>query len=98
MGNFSRIEPIQHINGSSNRVSAIRGYTKEERAEKVKEIDALVEEHAQMAAIRQKIQKDYPNPQMLSFKELLNQEINGKHEKPSPSENEEGFILDIKIK
>ena len=49
-----------------------------------------------MLDIRREIKEKYPNPEKLSFPELLEREMNGENNKPVPAEDENGFILDIK--
>ncbi|MCQ2591243.1 MAG: hypothetical protein MJ188_00540 [Treponema sp.] len=77
----------------SDRIDAVRGYSKEERKEVLKQIEASIAEHEEMTEIRRYIQKKYPNPENLSFKECLKQALKG----DSPVEDEDsGYILDIR--
>ena len=55
-----------------------------------------IKEHAEMLAIHRGIKEKYPNPENLSFAELLEQGKNQAVESKANPEDDEGFILDIK--
>lgn len=78
-----RIEGIQRI----ARVEPVRGYTLAERVAKLRQIER---EAADRAEIREYLAK-YPNPDHLSFADLLEQAIKGQ----KITEEELDYILDI---
>ena len=84
MGKIGRIERFSY---SSRRVERITRYTPEERAAKIKEIEQAV---ADRAEIREYLAK-FPNPEHLSFAELLEQAMNNQ----KSNDDELDYILDI---
>ena len=84
MGEIRRIERISY---NSGRVERVTNYTPEERAAKIKEI-ALAE--ADRAEIREYLAK-FPNPEHLSFAELLEQALSNQ----KANDDELAYILDI---
>ena len=71
MGEIRRIERISY---NSGRVERITRYTPEERAAKIKEIEQAAADRAEIRALLAK----YPNPDHLSFAELLEQALYNK--------------------
>ena len=90
-----RIDSIQSIRYDSTVVTPVRGYTKSERKAKMEAIEKQIAQHEEITAIHREIKKQYPNPQKLSFKELLQQEMDGE-ENSVNQEDDDGFIIDIK--
>ena len=82
-----RIESIGRISYNAGRIEPVRGYTKKEIAAKLKIIE---QENADRAEIRALLAK-YPNPDHLSFEELLEQAENER----KVQNNNLGYILDI---
>ena len=93
-----RIESIQRIKYDSTVVTPVRRYTKSEKQAKMEMIEKQISNHEEMTAIHREIKEKYPNPQKLSFKELLQQEMKGGPDSDSIAnqEDDEGFILDLK--
>ena len=93
-----RIESIQRIKYDSTVVTPVRRYTKSEKQAKMEMIEKQISNHEEMTAIHREIKQKYPNPQKLSFKELLQQEMKGGPDSDSIAnqEDEDGFILDLK--
>lgn len=81
-----RIEPIGRIERIAG-VEKIRGYTPAERIAKIKEIEKLLADRAEIQAYLAK----FPNPEHLSFSELLERATNENKMK----EEELGYILNI---
>lgn len=82
-----RIERIGRVSFDAGRVEPVRRYTPEEWAEKIKEIEQAAADRAELRALLAK----YPNPNHLSFAELLEQAINGGQIK----DDDLDYILDI---
>ena len=89
------IESIHRIQYDSTVVTPVRGYTKSERKAKMETIEKQIAKHEEITAIHREIKKQYPNPQKLSFKELLQQEMS-EEQNAASQENDDGFIIDIK--
>ena len=83
----SKISGISRISYDSSRVNPVRRHTK---AEVDAIFDAVEEQEKDRAEIREYLAR-FPNPNHLSFSELLEQERNG-----SQDSDDEGFVLDIK--
>ena len=90
-----RIESIQRIKYDSTVVTPVRRYTKSEKQAKMEMLEKQISNHEEMTAIHREIKQKYPNPQKLSFKELLQQEMSGEGNTVN-QEDDEGFILDLK--
>jgi hypothetical protein len=84
---MDEIHRIERISYNSGRVERITRYTPEKRAAKIKEI-ALAE--ADRAEIREYLAK-FPNPEHLSFAELLEQALSNQ----KTNDDELAYILDI---
>ncbi len=84
MGEIRRIERISY---NSGRVERVTRYTPEERAAKIKEIEQATADRAEIRALLAK----YPNPDHLSFAELLEQALNNQ----KLNDDELAYILDI---
>ena len=84
MGEIGRIERVSY---NAGRVERITRYTPEERAAKIREIEQVAADRAELRALLAK----YPNPDHLSFAELLEQAINGGQIK----DDDLDYILDI---
>ena len=84
MGGIERIERITY---NAGRVERITGYTPEERAAKIREIEQAA---ADRAEIREYLAK-FPNPNHLSFAELLEQALSNH----KTNDEELDYILDI---
>ena len=82
----SKISGITSIGYDSSRVQPVRRHTK---AEVDAIFDAVEEQEKDRAEIREYLAK-YPNPNHLSFSELLAQNKAG-----SQGEDDEGYVLDI---
>lgn len=82
-----RIEGIGRIAYDSGRVEPVRRYTPEERAAKIREIEQEAADRAELRALLAK----YPNPDHLSFAELLEQAVNSGQIK----DDDLDYILDI---
>lgn len=82
-----KIGGIRRVSFTSGRVEKVRNYTAKERAEKLKEIDRAAAERAE---VREYLSR-YPNPDHLSFAELLELAIHGK----TVTDNDLDYILDI---
>ena len=82
-----RIERIGRVSFDTGRVEPVRRYTPEERAAKIKEIEQAAADRAELRALLAK----YPNPDHLSFAELLEQALNGGQIK----DDDLDYILDI---
>ncbi len=93
-----RIESIQRIKYDSTVVTPVRRYTKSEKQAKMEMLEKQIANHEEMTAIHREIKEKYSNPQKLSFKELLQQEMKGGPDSDSIAnqEDDEGFILDLK--
>lgn len=92
------VEKIYRITGAgdSSSINPVRRYTASERKAKMEMMEEEIKEHKEMLDIRREIKEKYPNPEKLSFPELLEREMNVENNKPVPAEDENGFILDIK--
>ncbi len=92
------VEKIYRITsaGDSSSINPVRRYTASERKAKMEMMEEEIKEHKEMLDIRREIKEKYPNPEKLSFSELLEREMNGENNKPVHTEDENGFILDIK--
>lgn len=84
MGEIRRIERISY---NSGRVERVTRYSPEERAAKIKEIEQAAADRAEIRALLAK----YPNPDHLSFAELLEQALNNQ----KLNDDELAYILDI---
>ena len=82
----SKISGITSIGYDSSRVQPVRRHTK---AEVDAIFDAVEEQEKDRAEIREYLAK-FPNPNHLSFSELLAQNKAG-----AQSEDDEGYVLDI---
>ena len=82
-----RIERIGRVSFDAGRVEPVRRYTPEERAAKIREIEQEAADRAEIRALLAK----YPNPNHLSFAELLEQAVNGGQIK----DDDLDYILDI---
>lgn len=93
-----RIESIQRIEYNSTIVTPVRRYTKSEKKTKMEMLEKQISNHEEMTAIHREIKEKYPNPQKLSFKELLQQEMKDGPDSDSITnqEDDDGFILDLK--
>lgn len=80
------VDRIERI-GKVSFVEPVHRYTPEERAEKIREIEQTAAERAELRALLSK----YPNPDHLSFAELLEQAVNGRQIK----DDDFDYILDI---
>ena len=83
----SKISGITSIGYDSSRVQPVRRHTK---AEIDAIFDAVEEQEKDRAEIREYLAK-FPNPNHLSFSELLAQNKAG-----AQGDDDEGFVLDIK--
>ena len=89
------IESIPAAGGT--KIQPVRGYTKSEKKEILKRNEELIAAHKEISDIHREIQTKYPNPDKLSFKECLARELNTTfNTSQNSSEEEDGFILDIK--
>lgn len=88
---IDRISAVSAPVGS--RIEAVNGYSKEGRKAALKRNEELIAAHEEITEIHRFIKKMYPNPEHLSFKECLEQEL---HPKNIPENEEEGFVLDIR--
>lgn len=93
---MANVNKIIRIASDSSSIDPVRRYTDSERKAKMEMMEEEIKEHAEMLAIRREIKEKYPNPEKLSFAELLEQEKNGTVENKSNTQDDEGFILDIK--
>ena len=82
----SKISGITSIGYDSSRVQPVRRHTK---AEVDAIFDAVEEQEKDRAEIREYLAK-FPNPNHLSFSELLAQNKEG-----AQGEDDEGYVLDI---
>lgn len=82
-----KIGKIRKVAYSSSRVEPIRNYSPQERAEKLREIDRAAADRAEIREILAR----YPNPDHLSFPELLEMAIKGK----KVTDDDLDYILDI---
>ena len=72
-----RIERIGRVSFNAGGIEPVRRYTPEERAAKIREIEQEAADRAELRALLAK----YPNPNHLSFAELLEQASNGGQER-----------------
>lgn len=93
---MAEINRIVRITSDSSSIEPVRRYTDSEQKAKMEMMEEEIKEHAEMLAIRREIKEKYPNPEKLSFAELLEQEKTGRDQDKSNTEDDEGFILDIK--
>ncbi len=93
---MAEINRIVRIISDSSSIDPVRRYTDSERKAKMEMMEEEIKEHAEMLAIRREIKENYPNPEKLSFEELLEQEKTGSDQGQANIEDDEGFILDIK--
>lgn len=84
MGEIRRIGRVAY---NSGRVERVTNYTPEELAAKIKEIEQAAAEGAEIRAYLAK----FPNPNHLSFAELLEQALNNQR----TNDDELAYILDI---
>ena len=84
-----RINGISSVRTTSMRIEPVRGYTKKEKREKLKEIEKAEEERETLRASLAN-----SNPNHLTFAELLDQAIQNNKTK----DDDIGYILDIKTK
>lgn len=84
MGEIRRIERISY---NSGRVEPVTNYTPEERATKIIEIKQAAADRAEIRAYLAK----FPNPEHLSFAELLEQAMSNQ----KTNDGELAYILDI---
>lgn len=82
-----RIKRIGRASFDTGRIEPVCRYTPEERAAKIKEIEQAAVDRAELIALL----AEYPNPDHLSFAELLEQAINGGQIK----DDDLDYILDI---
>lgn len=82
-----KIERIGRVSFDAGIVEPVHRYTPEERAEKIREIEQASADRAELRALLAK----YPNPNHLSFAELLEQAVNGGQIK----DDDLDYILDI---
>ena len=82
----TKITGIQNISYDSSRVQPVRRHTK---AEVDAIFDAVEEQEKDRAEIREYLAK-FPNPNHLSFSELLAQNKAG-----AQGDDDEGYVLDI---
>lgn len=90
-----KIYSIQGILPNSYTVPPVRGYTESERTEKLKQIEQQIKDREELMADRKEIREKYPNPNNLSFKELLAARLNNQPVDKTDSDEEDGFILEI---
>ena len=83
MGEIGRIERIERV----GRVERVTRYTPEERAAKIREIEQAATDRAEIRAYLAK----FPNPEYLSFAELLEQALSNQ----KTNDDELAYILDI---
>ena len=83
MGEIRRIERVSYNEG---RVERVTRYTPEERAAKIREIEQAAADRAEIRAYLAK----FPNPEHLSFAELLEQALSNQK-----TNDELAYILDI---
>ena len=93
---MAKVEKIYRITGDSSSINPVRRYTDSERKAKMEKMEEEIKEHKEMLDIRREIREKYPNPEKLSFSELLKQEMTGEINKPARDEDGDGFIVDIK--
>ena len=84
MGEIRRIGRVAY---NSGMVAQVTNYSPEERATKIKEIEQAAAERAEIRAYLAK----FPNPEHLSFAELLEQALNSQ----KTNDDELAYILDI---
>lgn len=84
---MSEIRRIERISYNSGRVERVTRYTPEDRAAKIKEIEQAAADRAEIRALLAK----YPNPDHLSFAELLEQALYNQ----KLNDDELAYILDI---
>lgn len=82
-----KIGKIRGVAYSSSRVEPVRNYSPQERAEKLSEIDRAAADRAEIREILAR----YPNPDHLSFPELLEKAIN----ENKVTDDDLDYILDI---
>lgn len=82
-----RIRRIERVSLNSGRVAPVRSYTLEEYAKKIREIELAAADRAEIRAYLAK----YPNPDNLTFAELLEQALKEEQIK----DEDLGYILDI---
>lgn len=93
---MAEIHRIVRIASDSSSIDPVRRYTDSERKAKMEMMEDEIKEHAEMLAIHREIKEKYPNPENLSFTELLEQGKNQAVESKADTKDDEGFILDIK--
>lgn len=84
MGEIRRIERVSY---NAGRVERVTRYTPEERAAKIREIEQAAADRAEIRAYLAK----FPNPEYLSFAELLEQALSNQ----KTNDDELAYILDI---
>ena len=84
-----KISGITGVSYNPSRVEPVRRHSK---AEVDAIFDSLEEQEKERAEIREYLAR-FPNPNKLSFSELLAQERNGAQDNDN---DDEGFVLDIK--
>ena len=84
---MGEIERIERVSYNAGRVERVTRYTPKERAAKIREIDQA---SAERAEIRTYLAK-FPNPEHLSFAELLEQALSNQ----KINDDELAYILDI---
>lgn len=84
---MSEIKRIGRLTHDFCMVERVTRYTPEERAAKIKEIEQAAADRAEIRALLAK----YPNPDHLSFAELLEQALNNQ----KLNDDEFAYILDI---
>ena len=82
------IQKIGGISYNSSRVEPVTRYSKEHCSKKLKETEEEAADRAETLAYLAK----YPNPDHLSFAELLDQATKN----PLEADDETGYIVDIK--
>ncbi len=84
MGEIRRIERISY---NAGRVERVTCYTPEERAAKIREIEQTAADRAEIRAYL----ANFPNPDHISFAQLLEQPINNE----KSNDEDLPYILDI---
>lgn len=88
MADTTKIERVKYVSSDSSRVEKVRRATPEQRSETMREIEQAEKDRADFRAILAK----YPNPDHLSFPELLEMAVNGNVQAEDPD-----VIVDISL-
>lgn len=86
-----RIEKLSSVTYSSARIEPVRGYTAAERKAKIEAVEKDSEDRAEI----RKYLAMYPNPEKLSFSDLLDRQL-GIGNSQTEDDDEDGFVIDIK--